>query len=225
MRSSASFSRFSRIVSAASHAPGASLWSLVTGTGPETTVFRSAGVPLIGMEVKIDAPDPENGEGEVLIKGPNVMKGYYKDSEKTNLVLSSDGWFRSGDLGVIKKGYLFIKGRSKNVIIGSNGKNIYPEEIESIINSCECVLESLVYENEGKLVARVHLNYELCDELYGTQKMEEPKARDKINELIRDLMKHVNERISTFSRLNKIIEQPDPFEKTPTQKIKRYLYV
>lgn len=198
---------------------------LVTGTGPETTVFRSAGKPLYGMEVIIDDPDPETGEGEVIIKAPNVMKGYYKDTEKTNAVLTGDGWFRTGDLGIIQNDYLFIKGRSKNVIIGSNGKNIYPEEIESIINSFDYVTESLVYESEKKLVARVHLNYELLDELHGMQKMEEPKAREKINEIIKDLLKQVNERISTFSRINKIIEQPDPFEKTPTHKIKRYLYV
>ena len=198
---------------------------LVTGTGPATTVFRSAGKPLIGMQLKIDNPDPDTGEGEVLIKAPNVMKGYYKDSEKTNAVLIGDGWFRTGDLGVMKNDYLFIKGRSKNVIIGSNGKNIYPEEIESIINSFESVLESLVYESDGKLVARVHLNYELLEELHGMQKIEESKAREKINEIIRDLLKQVNERISTFSRLNKIIEQAEAFEKTPTHKIKRYLYI
>jgi len=198
---------------------------LVTGTGPETTVFRSAGKALIGMQVIIDDPDPENGEGEVIIKAPNVMKGYYKDSEKTNAVLMNDGWFRTGDLGVIKNDYLFIKGRLKNVIIGSNGKNIYPEEVESIINSYENVLESLVFESEGKLVARVHLNYEYLDEIYSMQKMEESKAREKVNEILNELLKQVNERISTFSRINKIIEQPEPFEKTPTQKIKRYLYV
>ncbi|KAB2839818.1 MAG: long-chain fatty acid--CoA ligase, partial [Melioribacteraceae bacterium] len=145
--------------------------------------------------------------------------------EKTNAVLMNDGWFRTGDLGVIKNDYLFIKGRLKNVIIGSNGKNIYPEEVESIINSYENVLESLVFESEGKLVARVHLNYEYLDEIYSMQKMEESKAREKVNEILNELLKQVNERISTFSRINKIIEQPEPFEKTPTQKIKRYLYV
>lgn len=198
---------------------------LVTGTGPETTVFRSAGKALIGMQVIIDDPDPENGEGEVIIKAPNVMKGYYKDSEKTNAVLINDGWFRTGDLGVIKNDYLFIKGRLKNVIIGSNGKNIYPEEIESIINSYDNVLESLVFESEGKLVARVHLNFEYLEEVYSMQKMEDSKVREKVNEILNELLKMVNERISTFSRINKIIEQPEPFEKTPTQKIKRYLYV
>jgi len=197
---------------------------LVTGTPPETTRLSSAGITLVGMQVKISNPDLETGEGEVLIKGPNVMKGYYKDEEKTKAVFTDDGWFRSGDLGLIKDGYLYLKGRSKNVIIGQNGKNIYPEEIESVINENEYVLESLVVEKDKKLIAKVHFNNDILDEKYNFQKLSDPESRAKKNELMNELLKYVNERISTFSRLNGVVEQTEPFEKTPTKKIKRYLY-
>ena len=199
---------------------------LVTGTPPEFVRMRSAGKVLPGMQIKINDPDPKTGEGEVLIKGPNVMKGYYKDSEKTENVFDTDGWFKSGDLGVIdNEGFLFIKGRSKNVIIGSNGKNIYPEETESIINEFPFVSESLVMEKGDQLIAKIYLNYEEIDNEFKIQKLSEPKAREIVNKLLSDLLIQVNGRVNTFSRLNKIIEQPEPFEKTPTQKIKRYLYV
>jgi len=197
---------------------------LVTGTGPDGVKFRASGIALEGMEVKIENPDPQTGEGEVLIKGPNVMQGYYKDPDKTKEVLPGDGWFRSGDLGVIDKdGYLFIKGRSKNVIIGSNGKNIYPEEIESIINEQPFVLESIVLNRDGKLVARVHLNYEELDNML-LNKLTDAEARKEKKKIFDDILVKVNERVNKFSKLSEIIEQPEPFAKTPTQKIKRFLY-
>ncbi|MBK7105413.1 MAG: AMP-binding protein [Ignavibacteriae bacterium] len=198
---------------------------LVTGTDNFGVRSGASGTTLYGMEVKIVDPDPTTNEGEVYIKGPNVMKGYYKDPEKTAEVLSKDGWFKSGDLGYIDKdGYLFLKGRSKNVIIGSNGKNIYPEEIESVINENNYVLESLVYESDKKLIARIHLNYEELDREFNLQNVKESDARKKVDELLNEIMVNVNKRVSTFSRLNKIVQQPEPFEKTPTKKIKRYLY-
>lgn len=199
---------------------------LVTGTNPAKVRFRSAGKVLPWMEIKIDNPDPKNGEGEVLIKGPNVMKGYFKDPEKTNKVFDEEGWFRTGDLGVIDDdGYLFIKGRSKNVIIGPNGKNIYPEEIESIINESKYVLESLVLERNGHLAARVYLNSDEIDQEFKNQRVSESQTREAIDKLLNVILSEVNERVNTFSRLNKIVEQREPFEKTPTQKIKRYLYI
>jgi long-chain acyl-CoA synthetase len=199
---------------------------LVTGTSPEAVRLRSAGKVMQWMQVKIDNPDPKNGEGEVLIKGPNVMKGYYRDPEKTKDVFTEDGWFKSGDLGVIDKdGYLYIKGRSKNVIIGANGKNIYPEEVESIINEFPYVSESLVVERGDQLVAKIYLNFEEIDLEFKIQRLTEPRAREIINKILSDLLIQINERVNTFSRIHKIIEQREPFEKTPTQKIKRYLYV
>jgi long-chain acyl-CoA synthetase len=198
---------------------------LVTGTDNLGVRTGASGKVLYGMEVKIVDPDEVTGEGEVYIKGPNVMKGYYKDPEKTKEVLTEDGWFKAGDLGYLDKdGYLFLKGRSKNVIIGSNGKNIYPEEIESVIVENSFVLETLVYESEGKIIARVHLNYEELDEELGLKDVNESEARKKVNGLLNDILSTVNSRVSTFSKINKIIEQQEPFEKTPTKKIKRYLY-
>jgi long-chain acyl-CoA synthetase len=199
---------------------------LVTGTNPALVRLRSAGKVIPNVQIKIDNPDPKTGEGEVLVKGPNVMKGYYKDPDKTKEVFDDEGWFKTGDLAVVDKdGYLFIKGRSKNVIIGSNGKNIYPEEIESIINEFPYVLESLVIEREDGLIAKLYLNHDQIDESFKIQKLNESQAREVINKILADLLIKINERVNTFSKVNKIIEQREPFEKTPTQKIKRYLYV
>ena len=198
---------------------------LVTGTDNTKVRFKASGTTLKGMEVKIVDKDEITGEGEVLIKGPNVMQGYYKDPEKTKEVFTEDGWFKTGDLGYVDEdGYLFLKGRSKNVIIGSNGKNIYPEEIESVINENNLVLESLVYGSENKIIARVHLNYEELDVEMNTKNITEAEARKKIDSFLDELLSDVNSRVSSFSKINKIIEQPEPFEKTPTKKIKRYLY-
>ncbi|MEE9431645.1 MAG: AMP-binding protein, partial [Melioribacteraceae bacterium] len=198
---------------------------LVTGTDNTKVRFKASGTTLKGMEVKIADKDDVTGEGEVLIKGPNVMQGYYRDEEKTKEVFTEDGWFKTGDLGYVDSdGYLFLKGRSKNVIIGSNGKNIYPEEIESVINENNFVLESLVYSSEGKIFARVHLNYEELDEEMDSKNITEAEARKKVDSLLNELLITVNGKVSSFSKVNKIIEQPEPFEKTPTKKIKRYLY-
>ncbi len=198
---------------------------LVTGTDNVRVRAGASGKALKGMEVKIVMKDEATGIGEVYIKGANLMKGYYKDPEKTKEVLTDDGWFKSGDLGYLDKdGYLFLKGRSKNVIIGSNGKNIYPEEIESVISENNFVLETLVYESGGKIIARVHLNYEEMDEELGLKNSNESEARKKKDELLNEIMETTNSRVSSFSKINKIIEQPEPFDKTPTKKIKRYLY-
>ncbi|MDA3861085.1 MAG: AMP-binding protein [Melioribacteraceae bacterium] len=198
---------------------------LVTGTDNINVRYKSAGKILNGMEIKIDNPDKDTGEGEVLIKGPNIMTGYFKDPEKTAEVFTSDGWFRSGDLGIEDSdGYLFLKGRSKNVIIGSNGKNIYPEEVEAIINEQSYVAESLILDRDGKLEARVHLNYEQIVEFFEIEKADESKARKIIDEILKDVFNKSNERLNNFSKLAKCVEQVEPFEKTPTHKVKRFLY-
>jgi long-chain acyl-CoA synthetase len=199
---------------------------LLAGTPPDNKKLRSTGPPLEGVEIIIDNPNPDTGEGEIVARGPSIMKGYYKDPERTAEVLSDDGWFRTGDLGVFdEEGHLYIKGRLKNVIIGPSGENIYPEEIEGVLNQFEYVMESLVYQQAGQLVARIHPNYEWLDmELNGSTKSD-TKIEASVNELLEDLRKQVNEKVSAFSRISKIIEQTEPFEKTPTQKIKRYLYV
>jgi long-chain acyl-CoA synthetase len=199
---------------------------LVTGTKPYETRARSAGRALDGVEIRIADPDPAAGVGEILVRGPMVMPGYYKDPEKTAEILSPDGWLRTGDLGSLDaEGYLYIKGRSKNVIVGPSGENIYPEIIESVINRSEAVLESLVYEQEGRLVARIHLDYDALDAVFIERKLSPSQVREHIHHLLEEIKTGVNEAVSSFSRLNRVIEQTEPFEKTPTQKIKRYLYV
>lgn len=199
---------------------------LVTGTDPAGTVYRSAGCALPGVEIKINAPNTETGEGEVLVRGPSVMKGYYNDPVRTQEVLTPDGWFRTGDLGYIdRNGFLFIKGRLKNMILGPSGENIYPEEIESIINEFQEVSESLVFDQSGQLVAKVHLNYEVLDERFSSQHLKESEIKERIRNLLEHLRLKINERVASYCRIKKIIEQAEPFELTPTKKIKRYLYI
>lgn len=199
--------------------------SLVAGTNARRTRFRSTGQAIPGVEIKIDQPDPKTGEGEILVRGDNVMLGYYHDSERTAEAFS-EGWFRTGDLGNLGDDrYLYINGRLKNVIIGPSGENIYPEAIESIVNRSEIVLESLVFQDEGSLAARIHLDYEKLDLEFTEKHLSETQIQEHIETLLEDVRKQVNEQVSTFSRLSKVIEQTEPFEKTPTQKIKRYLYI
>jgi long-chain acyl-CoA synthetase len=199
---------------------------LLAGAGPYETLLESTGKAMDGVELKIVNPDPVTGEGEVWAKGPNVMKGYYKEPEMTAEVLTPDGWFKTGDLAVFNRdNMLFIKGRLKNVIIGASGENIYPEEIESLINNFKNVVESLVIEQKGKLVALVYLNLEELEANYQHLKDEMGRIVDeKVNELLQELHTQVNMKINKFSRLHSVVHQPEPFQKTATQKIKRYLY-
>jgi long-chain acyl-CoA synthetase len=198
---------------------------LIAGSSPATVKFRATGIIIPGIEARIDNPDPKTKEGEIQVRGATVMKGYYRDKERTEQAFTPDGWFKTGDLGVLtKKNYLYIKGRIKNVIIGASGENIYPEELEAKINEQGCVLESLVYESEGKIVAKVYLNYEYIDKSIGIDKMSSVQAEKQLKLLLENIRTHVNKNVSTFSIIHKIIEQKEPFEKTPTQKIKRFLY-
>ncbi|MCF8222897.1 MAG: AMP-binding protein [Bacteroidales bacterium] len=199
---------------------------LLAGMVHPTCKVESTGAPVEGVEIKLNDPDPATGEGEIWARGDNVMKGYYKNPEKTAEVLTEDGWFRTGDLGKFdRNGYLFIRGRLKTVIIGSSGENIYPEEIESVINTFKHVVESLVVEKGGKLVAMVHINREEIEEQYRHMKDEMSRVvEEKIEEIITELNHQVNQRLNRFSRINRFVFQPVPFQKTPTKKIKRYLY-
>ena len=193
---------------------------------PGMLKLYSTGPALHGNQIKIQDPDPDSGVGEIWTKGPNVMLGYYKDPERTAEVLTEDGWFKTGDLGVLDEdGYLFIKGRIKNMILGPSGENIYPEQIEAILNNFDCIEESLVYDDHEKIVARVFLNYEELDKKFGINHLSETKVKEKIKELLETIRNKTNEQLAAYSRISKIIEQTEPFEKTPTQKTKRYLYV
>lgn len=190
----------------------------------EKTKVKSTGPAMYGVKLDIRDKD-KTGRGEIYAKSPSVMMGYYKDEEKTKEVIGEDGWFHTGDLGYIDEdGYLFISGRSKNVILGPSGENIYPEQIESIINEHELVLDSLMLQKENKLIAKIHLDYEKLDEIHNGENISSDKMLNIINDLLEKMRQDVNSRISHFSRMVKFEEQSEPFIKTPTKKIKRYLY-
>jgi len=189
-----------------------------------TIKIGSTGLPMVGVEIQIKDPNPTNGEGEIIVRSPSIMLGYYKDKEQTNDVIK-EGWFYTGDLGYIDEdGYLFISGRSKNVIIGSGGENIYPEQLEAIINQNETVLDALVLEKDTKLVARVHLDYELIDKMFKGHNTPDSEVREKIEDYLENMRIEVNSQLASFAKIQKFIEQIEPFVKTPTKKIKRYLY-
>jgi long-chain acyl-CoA synthetase len=175
------------------------------------------------------------GIGELWVKSPSLMKGYYKEQELTDMVITPDGWFKTGDLvKVNQSGRIFIKGRLKNVILTSSGENIYPEDIESLINNFKFVQESLVVEQKGKLVAMVKINYEEMGAQYNKLKEElqnkiEENYRElerKIEDLQLELQSYVNSKVNRFSQISTVVILPfaSDFEKTSTMKIKRYLY-
>ena len=199
---------------------------LLAGANPQQSVFESTGPAIEDIELKVNNPDKKTGEGEIWARGPNVMRGYYKDPEMTKEVLTRDGWFKTGDLGSMdRNNYLFIKGRLKNMILGASGENIYPEEIESVINNFRFVVESLVIQQKGKLVAYVHLNMEELEKKYQNLKQDMAKQyEDKKNEILAEIQEYVNSKVNKFSQINKVFLQPLPFQKTATLKIKRFLY-
>jgi long-chain acyl-CoA synthetase len=199
---------------------------LLAGANPEKSVFESTGPAIEGIELIINNPDKVTGEGEIWAKGPTIMKGYYKEPELTNEVLTPDGWFKTGDLGKLDpNNNLYIRGRLKNMIVGASGENIYPEEIESIINNFRFVVESLVVHQKGKLVALVHINMEELEKKYQILKEDMTKqVEDKAAELLNELQAYVNSQVNKFSQIQKVVIHPAPFQKTATLKIKRFMY-
>ncbi|MBU3927202.1 MAG: AMP-binding protein [Bacteroidetes bacterium] len=199
---------------------------LLAGVAPFAGKWQSTGPAMEGVQLKIVNRDRWTGEGEIWAKGPNVMMGYYKEPVLTKEVLTKDGWFKTGDLGLIDTdGYLFIKGRSKNVIVGAGGENIFPEDIESIINNFRFVVESVVVEQKGKLVALVHFNREEIEQQYRYMKDEVTSyVEAKCDELKVELQDYVNQQVNKFSKIQLVVVHADPFQKTATQKIKRFLY-
>ena len=187
--------------------------------------LKSTGTAFPYVEVKVKDPDPVTGSGELLFKSPSLMLGYYKDEKQTEEVME-DGWFMSGDLGYVDEdGYIFINGRSKNVIIGSGGENIFPEQIEATINQHEAVVDSLVMMQADRLIAKIHLDYELLDKMFKGDNAPESEVKGKIAELLEEMRKDVNTKVASYSKMVKFVEQIEPFIKTPTKKIKRFLYV
>lgn len=187
--------------------------------------LRSTGVAMAGVEIMIEDKNLKTGEGEIIVKSPSIMMGYFKDKKQTNEVIKN-GWFFTGDLGYIDDdGSLFISGRSKNVIISASGENIYPEQIEARINQNKFVLDSLVIMQDNKLIAKIHLDYELIDKKFKADIQSDLDVKEDIKNLLEEMRIEVNSNISSFSRMVKFVEQIEPFVKTPTKKIKRYLYV
>lgn len=190
---------------------------LISFEGCDTYSPHSTGRVITGMEMRIDSADPKNVPGEIQVRGRNVMKGYYKNEEATAETFTADGWMRTGDVGVMdEQGFLYIKGRSKTMILGPSGQNIYPEEIEAKLNNLPFISESIVMMRNEKLVALVYPDSAAMDEM-GVQ----TKDLDVVMETHR---KSLNEQLAAYERLTAIIIHPTEFEKTPKKSIKRYLY-
>ena len=191
---------------------------LISYTHHSEFIQGSAGriLPEI-MEVKIESSDPKNIPGEILIKGENVMKGYYKNKEATAEVIDEDGWLHTGDMGTVDfDDTIFIRGRSKTMILGASGQNIYPEEIEAKFNNMPYVMESLVVESKGKLVALICPDYGLAD----TDKLD----HHKLAAIMEENRKQVNKEVAPYENISAIKIYPSEFEKTPKKSIKRFLY-
>ena len=183
----------------------------------DTYKAGSCGRVVDRMEAKIDSEDPVNTVGEILVRGTNVMLGYYKNPEATKSSFTKDGWLRTGDLGTIDEdGFIFIKGRSKTMILGPSGQNIYPEEIEQQLNNMAYVAESLIVSQNGKLVALIYPDWEQVDK--------QGIDHNKIEILMQENIKDLNELLPGYSKISGIKMYQEEFEKTPKRSIKRYLY-
>ena len=177
----------------------------------------SCGKAAPNMEIRIDSSDPVNVPGEILLKGANIFLGYYKNEEATKAVFTEDGWFRTGDMGVIDEdGSLFIKGRSKCMILGPSGQNIYPEEVETVINSQPYVVDSLVVEDDGGLTALIYPDF--------AQGAKDGMNQEAFIKFMEDTLPELNKELPNYAKLKKIEVMSEDFERTPKKSIKRYLY-
>lgn len=197
---------------------------LLAGAGVHHTKLQSTGFAVHGVELKINNPD-KKGVGEIWAKGPNVMKGYYKNPGATAEVLTKDGWFCTGDFGRLDaKKRLYIKGRMKSTIVGASGENIYPEDIESVINNHKLIVESLVVEEDGYLVAKVLVDIEELEKSIEHIKSVFEDKREKHKIWTQHLKQEINSKLNRVSQINRVDIMDEPFEKTASQKIKRFLY-
>ena len=194
---------------------------LITNACVGKTRVGSIGVPAYNVQVKLRDVNPETGEGEIIAKGDNVMLGYYKDPERTRAVLTDDGWFRTNDLACVdSKGRYYIKGRLNNMILGPSGENIYPEEIEQVINNFGGVNESLVMERDGKLVALVKFD----DNVLNWDQASEDKFFENLQAKKKAVLDYVNKHVGKSSKVNTVEVVKENFEKTATHKIRRFKY-
>ena len=190
---------------------------IITYSSWDEARLYSCGRPAPNMQIKIDSPDPLAIPGEVLLKGQNIFLGYYKNEDLTKKTFTEDGWFKTGDMGVLDKdGFLYLRGRSKCMILGPSGQNIYPEEIESVINNIKYVVDSLVIEEDGALTALIYPDFR--------QAGSDGYTSRQLEELLNGFVKDANEELPNYSRIKKIEILPEDFERTPKRSIKRYLY-
>jgi len=177
----------------------------------------ACGKPIGGCSVRIDSADPENVPGEILIKGDNVFLGYFKNEKATAEAFTEDGWFKTGDMGVIDSdGFLYLRGRSKCMILGPSGQNIYPEELEAVINTVNYVIDSLVIEDSGNLTALIYPDYRQA-EVDGI-------SRSDLETRLSESLPSINKKLPAYAQVKKIEFMPEDFERTPKRNIKRYLY-
>lgn len=177
--------------------------------------MRSCGKPVDGMKVRIDSSDPQNEVGEIQVRGDNVMTGYYKNEEATKAAFTADGWMRTGDLGLLDEdGNIYIKGRSKNMILTANGQNIYPEEVEELLNAMLHVKESIVIERNKHIVAIVSAEVDAAN----------PLSREQLDEAMKSNLAALNRELPSYCRIDEIEILDGDFERTPKNSVKRYLY-
>ncbi len=202
---------------------------LLAGAVGDMVRVGSTGPALKGIGIRLDNVNAETGQGEIVVDTPCVMRGYYKNEEATREVFTDDGWFRTGDLGAITPdGWIYIKGRLKNMIVGPSGENIYPEDIESVINTNRFVQESIVTEQDGHLIALIHFDTYAIVKHYEELKLRLARNAEllgqKKEEIKKEIKEYVNSKVNRFSRISDVIENEEEFEKTPTRKIRRFLY-
>ena len=202
---------------------------LLAGAVGDMVRVGSTGPALKGIGIRLDNVNAETGQGEIVVDTPCVMRGYYKNEEATREVFTDDGWFRTGDLGAITPdGWIYIKGRLKNMIVGPSGENIYPEDIESVINTNRFVQESIVTEQDGHLIALIHFDTDAIVKHYEELKLRLARNAEllgqKKEEIKKEIKEYVNSKVNRFSRISDVIENEEEFEKTPTRKIRRFLY-
>ncbi len=191
--------------------------------GDKNIPVGSIGKPIPKVEVRIEGNGWQENHGEIQVSGPNVMQGYWQDEEATREVFTEDGWLKTGDIGFMDEdGYLYIRGRSKSVIVLANGENVYPEAIEHKLNRYPMVMESLVLENRGMIEAWVYPDYELLEDI--TKDKSRSERHLYLQEQLALIKEEINNRLSVTSRISRIVERREPFIKTATHKIKRYLY-
>ena len=200
---------------------------LLAGAVGDMVRVGSTGPALPAVEIRLDNVNPETNQGEIVAKTPCCMMGYFKNEQATKDAFTEDGWFRTGDLGYIAEdGWIYIKGRLKNMIVGPSGENIYPEDIEEVLNSNRFVAESVVTEEDGKLIALVHFDTTALEEAYDVFKNKLSSSSDaaqrKMEEIKREVMEYVNSKVNRFSKITKVVDNEGEFEKTPTKKIRRF---